>query len=260
MADRTERRKIKTKNDPNNAMNEIPFTVSSALLSELGERLVGKPHIALAELVKNSYDADANKVIIQFKSDRIEVIDNGHGMDFSEFRDFWMRIGTPHKQEKRVSRNFERPLTGSKGVGRLAVQLLAKEIQLFTVSEKDIHEEIYASVDWDAAVNAGELTEAKALYKQIPTRTKFPNGSYSGTTICLSKLKQSWANEEIVKLAREIWWLQPPFRSNPSLETDKQRAFTVIVESPDAEAVTKFQNQMEAIRDIWYARITGKFN
>ncbi|MEI6128403.1 MAG: hypothetical protein WCQ99_17805, partial [Pseudomonadota bacterium] len=35
------------------------FSVDSMLLRELGERLVGRPHIALAELVKNSYDADA---------------------------------------------------------------------------------------------------------------------------------------------------------------------------------------------------------
>lgn len=42
------------------------FTVDAALLRELGERLVGKPHIALAELVKNSYDADATEVVIRF--------------------------------------------------------------------------------------------------------------------------------------------------------------------------------------------------
>lgn len=36
------------------------FTVDAVLLKELGERLVGKPHIALAELVKNAYDADAD--------------------------------------------------------------------------------------------------------------------------------------------------------------------------------------------------------
>lgn len=35
----------------------IPFTIDSALLRQLGERLVGRPAIALAELVKNSYDA-----------------------------------------------------------------------------------------------------------------------------------------------------------------------------------------------------------
>jgi len=37
------------------------FTVDSALLGELGERLVTSVHIALTELVKNAYDADATK-------------------------------------------------------------------------------------------------------------------------------------------------------------------------------------------------------
>ena len=58
-------------------MPSLNFTVDSALLRELGERLVGKPHIALAELVKNSYDADATKVIIRLLPDRIEILDNG---------------------------------------------------------------------------------------------------------------------------------------------------------------------------------------
>src|SRR3954451_989764 len=90
---------------------ETRFKVDAALLRELGERLVGKPHIALAELVKNRYDADARKVEIRMFPDRVEVRDNGHGMTFEEFRDFWMRIGTPHKQKQGFSREFKRPLT-----------------------------------------------------------------------------------------------------------------------------------------------------
>jgi len=104
------------------AKQKIYFSVASALLRELGERLVGRPHIALAELIKNSYDADATKVLIRFKSDGIEVLDNGHGMTRDEFEGYWMRIGSPHKQQLRFSRGFKRPMTGSKGVGRLAVQ------------------------------------------------------------------------------------------------------------------------------------------
>ena len=33
--------------------DEMTFTVDSALLSELGEKLVGSPYIALLELIKN---------------------------------------------------------------------------------------------------------------------------------------------------------------------------------------------------------------
>ncbi len=45
-------------------MPELHFTVDSALLSELGEKLVETVHIALLELVKNAYDADATCAIV----------------------------------------------------------------------------------------------------------------------------------------------------------------------------------------------------
>ena len=79
-------------------MPSFEFTVDAALLKELGERLVGQPHIALAELIKNSYDADANKVVVSIDDDSITVTDDGDGMSTDRFRDFWMRVGSPHKQ------------------------------------------------------------------------------------------------------------------------------------------------------------------
>ena len=62
------------------------FTVDAALIQELGERLIGQPQIALAELVKNSFDADASTCRIIFSEDKIEINDDGHGMSFQEFR------------------------------------------------------------------------------------------------------------------------------------------------------------------------------
>lgn len=48
------------------AENSLEFTVDSQLLGELGERLVTRNYIALSELVKNAYDADATETIITF--------------------------------------------------------------------------------------------------------------------------------------------------------------------------------------------------
>ena len=115
-------------------MDTLSFTVDAALLRELGERLIGQPHIALAELAKNSYDADAAICKIIFGPDSIQIIDDGKGMSFNEFRDFWMRIGTTHKIDQRDSNRLNRSLTGSKGVGRLAVQFLADEMTIETGS------------------------------------------------------------------------------------------------------------------------------
>ena len=47
----------------------VTFEADSALLRELGERLVGQPHIALAELIKNAYDADATECVVSITND-----------------------------------------------------------------------------------------------------------------------------------------------------------------------------------------------
>jgi signal transduction histidine kinase len=235
----------------------IKFTVDSALLSELGERLVGKPYIALGELVKNSYDADATNVNIRFGNDRIEIVDNGHGMDFNEFKSFWMRVGSQHKQQQRYSRNFKRPITGSKGIGRLAAQFLAKEISMRTVSETDPRSEIQVYVNWFDAQKAGELTEATAIYKTSKPSIEYPRESKCGTAIILSGLNQAWDKESITNLAKEIWPLQPPFRLARG-GIPREEAFEVDLDAPDEESIEDFKDQMEAVLDIWDAKLNGR--
>jgi len=236
---------------------DIRFTVDAALLSELGERLVGKPYIALGELVKNSYDADANNVTIRFGNDRIEIIDNGHGMDFREFESFWMRVGSQHKQQLRYSRSFQRPMTGSKGIGRLAVQFLAKEISMRTVSNTKLDSEIQVYVNWAKAQKAGDLTEAIAKYKIAKPSVKYPSSSKHGTAIILNGLNQSWDTEAITNLAQEIWPLQPPFRSARG-GIPQEEAFEVDLDAPNTDAVDHFKEQMEAVLDIWDAKLNGR--
>jgi len=239
------------------ALQKIPFSVDSALLRELGERLVGKPHVALAELVKNCYDADARKVVVTFRPDEIEVSDNGHGMNPDEFKRFWMRIGNPHKQGERLSRKFGRPMSGSKGVGRLAVQFLGSGLKVETAPD-DASGRLEATVDWNEAVNAGELTNAVAWWQELPVEQVFPDSGSSGTTVVVSGLNQEWSPKDFQTLAREIWFLQPPFKTNPQLTTDLQRTFEVVLKSDDPKDVEQFNLQMHGLLDIWDARLVGE--
>jgi signal transduction histidine kinase len=233
------------------------FSVDSALLRELGERLVGKPHIALAELVKNGYDADATNVIIRLDGDAITVSDNGHGMSKDEFRDYWMRIGSPHKAKLATSRKLKRVLTGSKGVGRLSGQFLARKMTIHTVAEGDPEHELVGDVDWDEATHAKDLTQAEVAYKFGTRKTLFPGNSRNGTKIILHGLNQSWSEEDIKNLAREIWLLQPPFRTNPRFQSEKAIAFHVSFEAADEQLTKSFEAQMNAILGLYYVRITG---
>lgn len=237
-------------------MPELKFTVDSALLAELGERLIGRPFIALAELVKNSYDADATHVLIDFdvERDRIIVSDNGHGMTFEDFANFWMLVGSVHKREHPTSRNLHRMMTGSKGVGRLAVQFLSKDFRLETTSDRDRNKKLVAEVKWEQAVAAGRLTEAKVEYDILPSASGFEHG----TTVALSRLKQKWTQKDIRELAGEIWQLRPPSFGLRQTETNQAEVFEIELQSREERIVSAFEDRLAAIETIWTARLTGK--
>ena len=230
-------------------LQEIEFSVDSALLQELGERLVGQSHIALAELIKNSYDADATRVEVTVRPDSIVVSDDGHGMDFKAFKNFWMRIGSKHKDQRRASPQGRR-LTGSKGVGRLSAQFLANGIQMTTRAEG--HRALFAQVDWLAAVKARELTKATAQWAYIRSPS-FAGGASHGTTIRLFDLKQEWDSDALTALARELWPLQPPY----AVDDEIGDAFSVKLDAADPVAEETFARQMRAVLELWTARITG---
>jgi signal transduction histidine kinase len=233
----------------------LKFSVDAALLRELGERLVGRPHIALSELIKNSYDADATIVLVDFASGingQLVIADNGHGMTFEAFRDYWMRVGSPHKQSVSHSPKLHRRLTGSKGIGRLAAQFLASRIELVT-KDPNSDKELVARLDWREAASSGELTEATVEYELRDPATLFPDGSSHGTILMLSDLQQEWNAEALEQLAREIWPLQPPFGN----ETTAAEAFQVQLLGAPPDVVTRFDAQMRAILDLWDARLRG---
>ncbi len=232
---------------------EVPFSVDSALLRELGERLVGKPHIALAELIKNSYDADASLVSIEFREDEIVVTDDGHGMDYDAFTSRWMRIGSPHKVDEQFSRRLGRPLTGSKGIGRLAAQFLARDLEIVTTPARK-SEQTHMTLNWDEAVRTGELTQAVALVQRQPRSETYTRASKHGTRIAMRVLKQKWEPAELQALAGELWPLQPPFRSR---RRDPE-AFRVELVTPDDEGQESFAFQMGAVLELWHARVTGQ--
>lgn len=229
------------------------FTVDAALLRELGERLVGKPHVALSELVKNSYDADATEVEIRFDDDSITVADNGTGMSRSDFIDHWMRVGTVHKQNNMVTPRG-RIVTGSKGIGRLSAQFLGEELEL--VSKKKGEDFFEAAVNWPENIDAGDLIRAGAYV--IPSRSKqLINGRYStGTSITIRGLKQSWGKDELRDLARELWFLQPPEELFKSL--DKKDKFRVSLTGVAENVERSFSYQMRQAFDNWMAVIEGK--
>jgi signal transduction histidine kinase len=232
-------------------MPHFEFSVDAALLRELGERLVGQPHIALSELIKNSYDADAHHSTIQFGHDTIIVTDDGDGMSTETFRDFWMRVGSPHKQEILATPLGRRP-TGSKGIGRLAVQFLGTKLELRTTPREATDIQLVATLDWSIATQAQELTKARVEYVEMARTAPYADGKPHGTEIRIGGLNQVWGRDELIGLAQQVWQLQPPFRREDSLD------FAIKLSHPDPEIKEAFDVQLGRNLDIWSARIRGR--
>ena len=242
-----------------NEYTSVKFEADSALLRELGERLVGQSHIALAELIKNSYDADATDCVVSITEEEITVIDNGHGMAKDEFLTYWMTIGTRNKQERGVSRYFGRSVTGSKGVGRLSAQFLAHQLEIVTAPQASPTHQLRAHVNWDEAIDAGKLTEAEALYRTEPLTLSFPKDKPHGTLVKMINLKQDWTPDDIRDLGRQLWMIQSPIPRYGMLVNKKTEPseFEVHLTSSLPGIEDTFDRQMKAALDNYLAVVSG---
>ena len=172
-------------------MEQLTFTVDSALLNELGERLVETVHIALLELVKNSYDADATEVQVSFggadsKKFSVLVKDNGRGMTFDEVQRYWMRIATTNKVIDPVSALYGRPKSGSKGIGRFSCRRLGNKLQLMTIAESistksTAYEKTEVSFDWTNFKAGTDVTEITC-----PGQRELLERAATGTTLTIT--------------------------------------------------------------------------
>ena len=247
--------------DENRIRNLTPaqFTVDAALLRELGERLIGRAHIALAELVKNSYDADAHTCRIDVEADRIVVSDDGHGISQAEFIKYWMRIGTTHKVESRRSRDLGRSMTGSKGLGRLSVQFLAREMELESNCKTDPGSMLYAYVDWRNIRGGEDLQTVDVGWDIIPETTVYADGSQTGTRITLTGLRTDWDGTAIENLGKDVWMLRSPFHGTREQTRGKTALdFYVDLNAPQIESAKDHFNKLHnALFENWKARITG---
>ena len=110
------------------------FKTKARTIELLGRKQIRDSVTALAELMKNSYDADSDWVRAYFNSDRdnIILIDNGIGMSQVDIEEKWLVLGTPSKNTKKRVSTKGRPYMGAKGIGRLAAASLSKHYIMIT--------------------------------------------------------------------------------------------------------------------------------
>ena len=98
---------------------KYPIKATSNILNLLGDELIGSDILAIFELVKNSYDADADEVIISFvdlntPNQKIIIEDDGCGMTTELIHKVWLTIGTNYKKkEAKISKKYQRYSLGN---------------------------------------------------------------------------------------------------------------------------------------------------
>ena len=124
------------------------------LLSMLGDQLIKNEQIAVLELIKNSYDADADWVQLSFENfnedgsaslnSKIVIEDNGEGMTKDIIEMSWMNPATPNKFSEngivRYTKSKKRVVQGEKGIGRYAMLKLGRRIKMTTCPINSLEE------------------------------------------------------------------------------------------------------------------------
>jgi hypothetical protein len=193
-------------------LEPLYFNIRGKLAKLLGRESLSNPVVAICELIKNSYDADATKVTLEFKNTKsddglIKIIDNGSGLTIDGIEKEWMTIGTDKKEKEPYTRKFKRRKIGEKGVARFATEMVAHGIEL--ISKPEGSENGYrVIINWDE-------------YEKAPHIDRIQNKCFifqkrkndHGLELNLLPLRERWDENKIDLLYRKVELLIPPIQA-----------------------------------------------
>jgi len=198
------------------SIKDFIFKPRARLLIQLGDQLIKNESIALIELAKNSYDADASfcNVIMSNVEDKesgtIIIEDNGFGMDLTTVKSTWLEPGSDNKEiilhSRGVTPKYKRLPIGEKGIGRFGVHKLGKKIEM--ISRAKENKEVVVRIDWDKFQEFRYLTDAPVeLFERQPEIFK---GHCTGTKITISHLSKPWTRGMVRDVYRALNGISTP--------------------------------------------------
>lgn len=241
-------------------IKEVGFTVDAGLITRLGYELVGRAETAVSELIKNSYDADATQVTVEFidsqeKGGTLIVSDNGVGMNINQLLDGFMRISSTDKLHNPQSARFKRTKAGKKGIGRFAAQRLGETLVIVTQT-KESESAIKIAIDWN-----------KYVYDRDISSITFPiefvqKEQIEGTILRIYNLREKWTDTAIKRVFRYVLELfQPDYLSERSkidnLAIQNEQSFQVSFYQTANDVRMPFLNNQIAVFDKSLAVFEG---
>lgn len=211
--------------------NSENFKISAALKNLIGKELITDELVAVFELVKNSFDANATKVEVIFENNyepenaRIIIKDNGKGMNYEDLRNKWLFVAYSAKRTGKENEDYrdkikpQRVFAGAKGVGRFSCDRLGTYLNLISIKDESNPKIENLVVNWEDFENADEeeFINIKVLHNDLK------NTSHSlkhGTILEISGLRDIWDRDRILKLKKSLAKLINPNQGNDSDKFD----------------------------------------
>ena len=188
----------------NSNFREVSFSTHAHIKNIIGKELINDDNVAILELVKNSYDAGASRVNIEFKnlintkekSSELIITDDGVGMSEDDVLTKWLNIAYSSKKDSHTQNN--RYQAGNKGVGRFSCDRLGKKLNIYT-KQKD-GDFIHLKISWkdfeDATKIDTQIQDIPVFIREIK-ESQFKNESgfdlfEQGTILQIIDLNEEW--------------------------------------------------------------------
>lgn len=178
---------------PDETHRILRMNYSGRIIDQLGIQMYQSPVAAIAEIIANTWDADAENVNISLpeqlsQNSEIVIEDDGIGMSFSECEEKYLNVGYCRRGDRPTQRSREknRPILGRKGIGKFAGFGISEKIKIETIS-KETREKTVFELDLNTLRSEEYVTQGQEInvidYQQNQPATQH------GTKIRLSVLK-----------------------------------------------------------------------
>lgn len=251
-------------------MNFEYFKISSGLKRLIGSELITDNYVAVFELVKNSFDANANEVRIIFEdiytiNPKIIIQDNGKGMDYDDLINKWLFVAYSAKrdgtedQDYRHKLKVERLYAGAKGVGRFSCDRLGRYLNLVSIKDEANAKIENLKVDW-AIFEKDQKEEFITIPVEHNVLDSIPYNLKHGTILEITGVPSSeWDRESLKRLKDRLSKLIRPDLN----KSTKDREFKIFLHVPeeidnDVEEQKKAKKKNESEGYIYYNTINGE--